>query len=109
MWAALETHEFRDGLPPLFSRVPHAKEKLGVAWVDACRRFDAAALACARGEVLARELSELEKQLLADGLTPAEIAPGLEKQKAAWSMLECRAVKRAVDRAAQQVATDAGL
>ena len=109
VWSALEAHEFRDGKPPFFERVPNAKERLGAAWVSECRRFDEAALSCARGEVLARELAELKKQLLADGLPPAEIEAGLEKQKRAWSMLECREVQRAVDRAAQNVAIDAGL
>ena len=109
VWSALEAHEFRDGRPPFFARVPNAKERLGAAWVSECRRFDEAALSCARGEVLARELEALKKQLLADGIPPAEVEAVLERQKREWSMLECREVQRAVDRAAQNVATDAGL
>lgn len=109
VWSALEAHEFRDGQPPFFARVPNAKERLGAAWVSECRRFDEAALSCARGEVLARELEALKKQLLADGIPPAEVEAVLERQKREWSMLECREVQRAVDRAAQHVATDAGL
>ncbi len=109
VWRALEQREFRDGLPPLFQRVPGAKEQLGAAWTQACRRFDAAALACARGEQLEADLEHLRRRLVADGASPEELEAGLRRMRESWSALECREVRRALDRAAQQVAADAGL
>lgn len=103
VWAALEKQEFSKGRPPLFDRVTNPKEKLGRAWVAECKRFDGPALACARGERLAQELAALREQLEAEGVPPEKIDAGLEKLRDEWSILECREVNRAVDRAAQQV------
>lgn len=104
VWSALEKQEFKNGKPAFFDRITDAKQKLGVAWVNECKRFDAPTLSCARGEQLAEELALLKKQLDAEDVPPADIDAGLEKMRAAWSILECREVNRAVDRAAQKVA-----
>ncbi len=103
VWSALEKQEFKNGKPGFFDRIPEAQQKLGAAWVSECSRFDAPTLSCARGEQLGEELATLKKQLEADGVPPADVDAGLKKLRDAWSILECREVNRAVDRAAQKV------
>ncbi len=109
VWAALEKQEFSEGKPPLFEKVPNAKERLGAAWVGECKRFTAEELACARGDSLEKELAALKKKLQADKIPAEEIEQGLKHVRMHWSILECREVDRAVDRAANLVAVDAGL
>jgi hypothetical protein len=103
VWSALEKHEFKGGKPDFFDRIPDAKQKLGAAWVNECKRFDAPTLSCARGEQLEEQLVMLRQQLEAEGVPPADIEAGLQKMRDEWSILDCREVNRAVDRAAQKV------
>lgn len=109
VWSALEKQEFQDGRPPMFERIPDAKERLGLAWVGECKRFSPEELACARGEQLEKELAALKKKLQADKVPTEDIERGLKHARMHWTILECKEVDRAVDRAANLVATDAGL
>lgn len=109
VWTALEKQEFSEGKPPLFEKVPNAKERLGIAWVGECKRFNSAELSCARGEVLEKEIAVLKKKLQADKVPADEIEQGLKHVRMHWTILECKEVDRAVDRAANLVAVDAGL
>jgi hypothetical protein len=90
----------------LFERVPDAKERLGRAWIVECRSFDKAALDCASGVTLEAELAELRRSLEKEKLSPAEIDKLIAKAHSEWSVLECREVDRALDRAGAAVARD---
>ena len=49
VWKAYEAQELSKGTPPLFERVPDAKERLGRSWRVDCATFDQATLDCAKG------------------------------------------------------------
>lgn len=109
VWAALEKQEFQDGKPPMFDRVPQAKERFANAWIGECKRFTPEELACARGETLEKELAALKKKLQAEKMPKEDIDTGLKHARMHWTILECKEVDRSIDRAANLVATDAGL
>ncbi len=109
VWAALRKQEFTEGRPPFFDLVADAEKRLGEAWVGECRRFTREALACARGQQLEKELAALKKKLRADKVPKEDIDRGVQHVREHWSILECKDVDRAIDRAAGQVAADAGL
>lgn len=110
VWKAFAARELKGEPPPLFKKLPDAKARLGRAWVGQCQAFDAATLECVRGVTLERELAALRPELEADGKTPKkEIDEVMAKLRAEWSPLECKGVEASIDRAAAQVARDAGL
>jgi hypothetical protein len=94
---------------PLFKKVKGAEKKLRAAWLTECGRFSKATLACARGEDLEQEIALARKQLEAEKVPAEEIEKLLAKLRAQWSILDCRDVDRAFDRAAERVAADEGL
>ncbi len=109
VWKAYSAQELKKGLPPLFVKLPDAKDRLGRAWVAECRAFDKEVIECAHGVELEAQLAGLRRQLEADKVPPAEIERLLQKVRDSWSVLECREVDRALDRAGAAVARDAGL
>lgn len=109
VWSAYAAKEL-PGRPPLFEKFPDARARLGVAWRAECRTFSAATFACARGEVREAELVALDRQLAKEGVSAAERQRALEAMRGRWSVLECREVERALDRAGAAVARqDAGV
>ena len=106
VWKAYEKKELSHGLPPLFQRVPNAKELLGRAWIVECAAFNKESLDCAKGVTREAELARLRRMLEAERVPPAEIDKVLQKARSEWSPLECREVDRALDRAGAAVARE---
>ena len=109
VFAALE----KEGEPfeksQLARKVPGAKDKLRLAWLERCAGFSPEVLACATGADLAAELAEA-RRVLEEGRTPKdEVEKILARLRADWKIFDCKEVSSAVDAAARQVAIDAGL
>lgn len=112
VWKAWLAREGKGELPPFFRRFPNAIERIGQKWVTECKAFDPNTLACARGEQLESEIVQLRQQLEKEKMDPAEREALLSKYRAEWSVLDCKQVNRAIDRAAEKVAReslDAGI
>lgn len=105
VWKAYEAQELSKGTPPLFEQVPDAKERLGRAWWVECNAFDREALDCAKGVTLEAELVALRKSL-EKKLPAKELDQLIAKTRADWSVLECREVDRALDRAGAAVSRE---
>ncbi|MDP3151825.1 MAG: hypothetical protein Q8N23_04110 [Archangium sp.] len=106
VWKAYEAQELSKGTPPLFERLPDAKERLGRAWRVECGAFDQPALDCATGVTLEAELAVLRKSLEKEKMPAKEIDRLIARARAEWSVLECREVDRALDRAGAAVARE---
>lgn len=106
VWKAWQAREVKGELPPFFRQFPNAVERIGQKWVAECQAFDANTLACARGEQLEAEIVQLRKQLAKEKLEPAEREALLAKYRREWSVLDCKQVNRAIDRAAENVARE---
>ncbi|MBE2248416.1 MAG: hypothetical protein IAE78_02630 [Myxococcus sp.] len=112
VWKAYAARELKGAPPPFFRQFPDAVARIGRQWVVECQAFDAPTLACARGEWLEAEIAELREQLKKDKTPPAEREGLLDRYRAQWSVLDCKQVNRAIDRAAEKVARlllDAGV
>ena len=106
VWKAWLAREVKGELPPFFRQFPNAAERLGQKWIVECRAFDARTLACARGEQLEAELVHLRKKLEQEKVDPVEREALLSRYRAEWSVLDCKQVSRAIDRAAENVARE---
>lgn len=106
VWKAYVAREVKGELPPFFRQFPNAVERIGQQWVTECQGFDASALACARGEQLEAEIVTLRKQLEQEKLPVDEREALLARYRKEWSVLDCKQVNRAIDRAAEKVARD---
>lgn len=106
VWKAWSARELKGELPPFFRKYPDAIERIGQRWVVECKAFDASTLACARGELLEAELVLLRKRLEEEKVDPARREALLSKYRAGWSVLDCKQVNRAIDRAAENVARE---
>ncbi|MBL8921111.1 MAG: hypothetical protein JNJ54_19770 [Myxococcaceae bacterium] len=106
VWKAYAARELKGELPPFFRQFPNAIERIGQKWVIECKAFEAGALSCARAELLEAELVQLRKQLEREKTPPAEREALLERYRAQWSVLDCKAVDREIDRAAENVARE---
>jgi hypothetical protein len=109
VWTAYAARELTGEPPPLFVRLPDAKDRLARAWIAECGRFSKQTLECARGVELERELLALHKRLVKEKVPLEELARLIAKTRGEWSILECREVEAAIDRAGRAVAKDAGL
>lgn len=110
VWARFVTAETAE--TPFFRRFPHGQTLLGQKWVLECEAFDAGTLACARRETLERELAELRAKLEREKMPPAERDTLISRLRSEWSILDCKEVTRALDRAAERAArqlADAGV
>jgi hypothetical protein len=106
VWKAYAAQELAKGTPPLFERLPDAKERLGKAWRAECRKFDQATLECAKGLTLEAQLKELRRKLEEEKLPAKEIDHLIAKMRAEWTVLECLEVDRALDRAGEALAKE---
>lgn len=106
VWKAWAAREVKGELPPFFRRFPNAVERIGQKWVVECKAFDATTLACARAELLEAEIVQLRKQLEKEKVDPVEREAMLTKYRNEWSVLDCKQVNRAIDRAAENVARE---
>ena len=107
VWKAYEGKELKGHRPPpLFEKVPDAKERLGRAWVVQCASFDQDALDCARGVHLELAIAELRRALEAQKVPPKQIAEAIGRAREDWSVLDCQAANKAIDRAGAAVARE---
>ena len=107
VWKAYEEKELKGHRPPpLFEKVPDAKERLGRAWVIQCGAFDQPTLDCARGVQLELEIAEMRRALSEQKVPPKQIAEVISKAREEWSVLECHQVNKALDRAGAAVARE---
>jgi hypothetical protein len=110
VWARFVTVE--TAATPFFGRFPNGQALLGQMWISECEAFDAGTLACARRERLERELAELRAKLEREKVPPAERNALISRLRSEWSILDCKEVNRALDRAAERAArqlADAGV
>jgi hypothetical protein len=106
VWKAYAARELKGAPPPFFRQFPNAIERIGQQWVAECKTFDAEALACARAERLEAEVGLLRKQLEREKTPAPEREALLQRYRAQWSVLDCKTVDRALDRAAENVARE---
>lgn len=106
VWKAYAARELKGELPPFFKQFPNAVERIGAKWVIECKAFDVETLSCARGEQLEAEIVVLRKQLEKEKTPPAEREALLNRYRQEWSVLDCKQVDRAIDRAAESAARE---
>lgn len=106
VWKAYAARELKGELPPFFKQFPNAVERIGQKWVIECKAFEADTLSCARGEFLEAEIAQLRKQLEKEKMPIDEREVLLGRYRAQWSVLDCKKVDRAIDRAAENVARE---